>query len=49
MRRVIVALASLWILSSHVVAGAWLHDYEEGLEKAAKEHKFVLMMYVKKS
>ncbi len=49
MRRVIVALTSLWILSSYTVAAGWLHDYEEGLEKAAKEHKLVLMMYVKKT
>ncbi len=49
MGRVIFALFSFLLLGSFTVAGAWLHDYEEAIEKAQKEHKLVLIMYVKKT
>jgi hypothetical protein len=49
MKKLLLVLAGFFLLSSFAVAAGWLHDYEEGLEKARKEHKLVLMMYVKKT
>ena len=49
MKRLLFVLLGFLFLGGYAVAAGWLHDYEEGLEKAAKEHKLVLMMYVKKS
>ncbi len=49
MKRIVFTLLGLLFLSSFASAAGWLHDYEAGLEKAQKEHKLVLMMYVKKT
>jgi len=49
MKQLKLVLLGLLLLGGFSVAAGWLHDYEEGLEKAQKEHKLVLMMYVKKS
>ena len=49
MRKMLFALLSLLMLSSFAIATTWLNDYEEALQKAQKEHKLVLMMYVKKT
>ncbi|WP_169308526.1 hypothetical protein [Nitratifractor salsuginis] len=48
MKKLLFILAGFLLLSSFAVAAGWLHDYEEALEKAQKEHKLVLMIYVKK-
>jgi len=49
MKKLLLIFSSFLLLSSFVAAAGWLHDYEEALEKAQKEHKLVLMMYVKKT
>jgi hypothetical protein len=49
MKKLLLMLSSLLLLSSFAAAAGWLHDYEEALQKAQKEHKLVLMMYVKKT
>ncbi len=49
MKRFVFVLLGLLFLGGFATASGWLHDYEEGLEKAQKEHKLVLMMYVKKT
>ncbi|WP_292656313.1 hypothetical protein [Nitratifractor sp.] len=49
MKRFVFVLMGLLFLVGFATATGWLHDYEEGLEKAQKEHKLVLMMYVKKT
>ena len=48
MKRVFLFLL-LFSLGLFAGASAWMHDYDDALEKAQKEHKLVLMMYVKKT
>ncbi len=49
MKRFTIVLLGLLLLSGFAAAAGWLNDYEDGLEKARKENKLVLMMYVKKT
>jgi hypothetical protein len=46
MRKLLIALMLLW--GGFASAAAWLHDYETALEQAQKEHKPIMMIYVKK-
>ena len=47
MKRLLFILMSLTLFSGFIWA-SWINDYEDGLQKAQKEHKLVLMIYVKK-
>ena len=49
MKRFTIVLLGFLLFSGFAAAAGWLHDYEDGLEKAQQEHKLVLMMYVKKT
>ena len=49
MRKLLFAFLGFFLLSGYVVASGWMHDYDDALEKAQKENKLILMMYVKKT